>query len=85
MARELVPPERTAFTELRAASRANRGHFEPSVVYGAASQPRGRNAMRDQRIWWIVGAVVIVLVVIWVFWPGAEVPVTPTTPPATTQ
>ena len=41
--------------------------------------------MRDQRIWWIVGAVVIVLVVIWVFWPGAEVPVTPTTPPATTQ
>ncbi len=43
--------------------------------------------MRDQRIWWIVGAVVIVLVVIWVVWPGAEAPapVTTTTPPATTQ
>jgi len=44
--------------------------------------PAGEVAMnfQDRRLWYIIAAVVIVLIIIYGFWPAGEV-----APPATTQ
>ena len=40
---------------------------------------------QDRRIWYVIGVIVIVLILVWLFWPGASVPTgTPTTDTAPT-